>query len=57
MRMVAHSLTLSDNPTSIPPPHRLYAGELSPRDLLLRKKRRGPKRRYMSIKLPPVKPK
>jgi hypothetical protein len=32
--------------------HRLYAGEVSPRDLVLRARRRGRKQRYTNIKLP-----
>lgn len=42
------------------PVFRLYAGEVSPRDLLLRRKRRRPghrgQQRYASIKLPHAKP-
>lgn len=36
------------------PVYRLYAGEVSPRDLLRRRKPRGRRRRYTNIKLPPV---
>jgi hypothetical protein len=48
------SLSLQELQLYLLPLFKLYAGEVSPRQLLRRSKPRGAKRRYTSIKLPPA---
>jgi hypothetical protein len=48
------SLSLQELQLYLLPIFKLYAGEVSPTQLLRRRKPRGAQRRYASIKLPPA---